>query len=73
MFHVELSSVAQYGSKQLFLVNEDTLISYTTIVGRRHGSLWQLVNKYYSNTTRGQVAWFIKNVAREYVMVDSLD
>lgn len=59
-------NVKQYGSKQLFLVDGDKLVSYGTIVAKRLPSgMWIVAARTYSVTTRKHINFWLKTVKPE--------
>ena len=57
-FGIANSQVKQINSMQLFIINNDTLVSYKTIVGRLIAGVWHITSHRYSVTTTKQVNRF---------------
>ncbi len=58
-------NVKQAGSKQLFVVNDNTLVSYRTIVGKLIDGTWYITTEKYSVTTTRQCNQFANEAIRE--------
>ena len=52
------AEVSQFGSKQLFIVSGNLLVSYLTIIGLKVGDKWQVTTQKYSTTTSKQTTQF---------------
>ena len=57
-FGIANSQVKQINSMQLFIINNDTLVSYKTIVGRLIDGVWYITSQRYSRTTTRQLNMF---------------
>ena len=54
-------SIQQIGKKQLFIVDGNKLVSYSTIIGYKHNGTWYITTKKFSPTTSKQTTQFINN------------
>lgn len=64
-------NVEQVKSMQLFIVNNNILVSYRTIIGvLDNNDCWHITNKKYSSSTSRQTSVFKR--ANYHVMVDDI-
>ncbi len=66
-------NVKQVGSKQLFVVNSNTLVSYRTIVGKLIDRTWYFTNERCSVTTAKQITQFANEAIRKGFKVERVD
>ncbi len=63
-------NVKQVSSKQLFVVNDNTLVSYRTVVGKLLDRTWYITNEKYSVTTTKQCTQFANEAIRKGFKVE---
>lgn len=63
-------NVKQVGSKQLFVVNDNTLVSYRTIIGKLITGIWHITTEKYSVTTTKQCNQFANEAIRKGFKVE---
>ena len=61
--------LAESNSMQLFIVNDNTLVSYKTTVGRLVAGVWHITPQRYSVTTTKQLNGF-KRIYLNHVIGD---
>ena len=69
MFDTDISKVKQIDSMQLFIVNNNTLVSYKTTVGRLITGVWYITSQRYSVSTTRQLNRF-KHMYLNHVIGD---
>ena len=63
-------NVKQVGSKQLFVVNDNTLVSYRTVVGKLVDKTWYFTTEKYSVTSTKQCTQFANEAIRKGFKVE---